>query len=397
MDGLIEVKLEKDLLSNELEYFFTFLCDRFEYAVELWIKELEKKFNKKFKPIWILSSKQNDLFKKENFIIINRLINKFPKENVDSKLVCQEEPEDLNKYFSESEFIKGLIEKLVRKQGRVFILPWTSSCLKAQNPQAIILGPGPDVAKKYDNKITQVELFNELGLLRNKVQIYNNFKELKKNVKFPSFISASYTSGGFENGVINSKDKLDEYYTRVREENKGGKFISARLIEDVKHSPNVNAIVFEEGKTEIICISDQILRGCKYLGNIYPSIIDKKSKKAIIETTKIVGNHLSKKGFKGVFGLDFIIDSRGNLYTIDLNPRRQGGYVCNILMALPKVSLIELELKLALNEKIKNIPSYEDFQVDYVWAHLKLKPYYDFMKIVKITNKNRVDTPFLEI
>ena len=81
MEYILEKKLKSEVLRDKYEYFFTFLNDRFEYAVELWIKELEKKFDKKFKPIWILSSKQNDLFKKDNFIVINKRLHEI-KQNL---------------------------------------------------------------------------------------------------------------------------------------------------------------------------------------------------------------------------------------------------------------------------------------------------------------------------
>lgn len=64
MENILEKKLDDNLFSDKFEYFFSFLADRFEYSVELWIKELEKKFGKRFKPIWVLSAKQNNLFEK---------------------------------------------------------------------------------------------------------------------------------------------------------------------------------------------------------------------------------------------------------------------------------------------------------------------------------------------
>ncbi len=63
MDSIIEKRLEKGVFSDENEYFITFLSDRFEYLNVLWAKALEKRFDKKFKPIFILSAKQNELFR----------------------------------------------------------------------------------------------------------------------------------------------------------------------------------------------------------------------------------------------------------------------------------------------------------------------------------------------
>jgi len=167
------------------------------------------------------------------------------------------------------------------------------------------------------------------------------------------------------------------------------------LITDIKLSPNVNAIICGENDTRIICISDQILRGNQYLGNIYPSKSDKQEKEIIIQTTKKIGNHLAKLGFRGLFGLDFIINSNGQIFTIDLNPRRQGGYLCNILMS-KKINIPEVELKLALREEI---PQFDitNFEVNFAWAHSKIKPYYSNTQLLNCFKIGEPSLPFSDI
>ncbi|MEW6408308.1 MAG: ATP-grasp domain-containing protein [Patescibacteria group bacterium] len=396
MEYILEKELKPEIFTDEYEYFFTFLNDRFEYAVEIWIKELEKKFNKKFKPIWILSSKQNDLFKKENFIVLNKKLQEIKQNLKKNNVVYLEDYEDTNKEFSESEFIQDLINKLIEKQERVFILGFTSSCLDIQNPKVKILGPSPKIATQFDDKIKHIKLFHFLDLPRNPTRIYQSIEDIKSNEKYPFYISASYTSGGHESGTIYSEGDLDIFYSKLRAINKKHPFLVADLITDIKLSPNVNAVVSDEKDTRIICITDQILRGNQYLGNIYPSKADDKEKQILIETTKKIGNHLAKQGFRGLFGLDFIIDSKGNVFVVDLNPRRQGGYLVNILMDLPKINIPELELKLALGEEIPNF-NYQDFQVDYAWVHSKIKPYYREMSILNEFKHSNVFIPFKEI
>jgi len=396
MEYIIEKELKPEIFTDEYEYFFTFLNDRFEYAVELWIKELEKKFNKKFKPIWILSSKQNNLFKKENFIVINKKLQEIKQNLKKNNVVYLEDYEDTNKEFSESEFIKDLIEKLIKKQERVFILGFTSSCLSIQNSKVKILGPSPKIATQFDDKIKHIKLFHFLDLPRNSTRIYQNLEEIKSNEKYPFYISASYTSGGHENGTIYSEEDLEVFYSRLRAINKKHSFLVADLITDIKLSPNVNAVVCGEDDTRIICITDQILRGNQYLGNIYPSKADDKEKQIIIETTKKVGNYLAKRGFRGLFGLDFIIDSKKNVFVVDLNPRRQGGYLVNILMALPKINIPEIELKLALSEKVQEF-GYQDFQGSFIWAHSKIKPYYLNTRILNDFQNGKPFEPFEKV
>lgn len=394
MKNIIEKQLKEEIFSDEYEYFFSSLTDRFEHATELWKKELEKKFNKKFKPIWIMSAKQNKLFmqNKENYIILNKKLKELKKDPSNKNVVYLQDSEDLNKELSESEFISDLIKKITEKQGRIFILGFTSSFLNIDNPKAIILGPNPDIATKFDNKAEHLKLFNELKVPRNKSKIYNSKEELKKETKYPFFISAPYSSGGHENKFIFHEKDLDKFFTNLREVNKKGPYIVSQLLTNIDSSPNVNAIITKEGKTKIICITDQILNKNEYIGNIYPSKISKESEKIIVRTTKTLGDHLSKEGFRGLFGLDFIVNSTGQVYTIDLNPRRQGGYLCNILMS-KKINIPELELRVVLGEEVPNFFE-ENFKTDFYWGHIKIK---EKGKINEIFRKGNINNPFENI
>ncbi len=393
MESIVEYNLkEEEIFSDKFEYLYMFLSDRFEYLNELWINVLEQKFNQKFKPIWILSAKQNKYFEKENFIVINKKLKQLKENLKNNSIIYLQDYEDLNKEFSESQFISRITNQLIEKQGRVFIISFTSSGFQIHNPNVIILGPKPEIAAKYDNKIEQIKLFEQLNVPRNKTRIYDSILEIKENEKYPFFISAAYTSGGHESKAIFTEEDLDHFYTHLREINKSNQFLVANLIQDIILSPNVNAIIIDENRTEIICISDQILRGNQYLGNIYPSKANEQSKKIIVETTKIIGKYLASEGFKGLFGLDFIIDSRNNTFVVDLNPRRQGGYLCNTLMS-KKVNIIELELKLALGERLPTF-DYNDFQLPFAWAHSKIKPYYKNMKIKDSYRWGNYNLPF---
>jgi len=395
MSEVIEYRLD-NTFDTAKEYFFSFLTGRFDLATNLWQEALEKRFNKKFEPIWIMSAKQNTplMREKNNFVILNTLIReKFKDLEKENHLSFQEEPDDLNTIFSNSSFIKELINNLSERQDRIFILSWTNSFFEISNKKVYFLGPDPEVSKFFDSKANQVNMFNDLDLPRNEQNIYDNFEEVCNNIHFPIFLSANYSSGGFENGPIRSIADLEKFKSSLRNKNKIGKFIVSKFIKDIKHSPNVNVIVSNGGEIEVVCITDQILRNSKYLGNMYPTKIGQKMKEKIINVSKKVGKYMFSKGFKGLFGLDFVIDSVDNLFIVDVNPRRQGGYLCNVLMN-SKINLIEIEFRIALGDKV-HLPKYEDFQVNFVWGHTKLKPYYDFIRIVKEETFGKPIDPFI--
>ncbi|HUD09578.1 MAG TPA: ATP-grasp domain-containing protein [Patescibacteria group bacterium] len=389
-------KLDPNLLTDDNFYYFSMLSDRFEPLNKRWAEGLEKRFHKKFKPIFVLPSKHNKLFEEENYIVLNQALEKLEKRLGRNNITWLIYPEDLNKQFSENKLVKDLIKKLVKKQDKVFVLSFTDVWLNIDNPNVVLLGPDPKIAAKFDNKLEHIKTFETLGFKTNPTEVYKNFEELRtKRKEYPFFLSPVYTSGGIESKVIYTPEDLENFYASLRLINKRGSFIGSHLLTDIILAPNINAIVTGKNLTTIICLSDQILRDNKYMGNFYPSKASEKYQKIMFDCATKVGNYLSRQGFKGLFGLDFLITKRGECYPTDLNPRRQGGYYCNVLMS-QKIDIIDLELRLALNEALPKI-KYKDFQVNYCWAHSKLLPYFHNMEIEKEFEVGKPTDPFNKI
>lgn len=390
-------KIGSKIETDKFFYFFSLLTDRFETLNSHWAELLEKRFGKKFKPIYVLPFKHNKLFEEDNYIVLNQRLFELQKQLNRTDIINLIYPEDLNKQFCENDFIKELIWKLIKKQGKVFILSFTNVWLDIHDPNVVLLGPNAKVAARFDEKIEHVKTFRKLNLHTNQTEIYSSFDELKaKRKEYPFFLSANFSSGGFESKVIYTTEELEAFYLTLRPINKNGSFIATRLIKNIALSPNTNAIITDKNQTTVICISDQIVRGDnKYMGNIYPSQATEQHKKEMADATIKVGNYLSNFGFRGLFGLDFIISKDGNCFPTDLNPRRQGGYYCNVMMS-KKVDIIDLELRLALGEKLPSF-NYNDFQADYCWAHSKLVPYFNNSEIRKELNDGKPSAPFVKI
>lgn len=394
---MIAKKISSEILTDDNHYFFSMLSDRFAPLNDIWAKNLEERFGYKFKPIFVLSFRHNKLFEDENYIVLNEKLELIRKSSRLAKNIMDLSiyQEDLNQQFSKSPEIKHLIEELIKKQNRVFVLPFTSVWLKPLNENVTILGPDPEISARYDAKTTHHQVFEKLGLPQVKTAIYKNIKELRTKQKtFPFFLSATYSSGGIESKAIFTPNDLESFYDNLRPVNRNNELIASAYIDDIILAPNVNAIVTGPNTTTVICVSDQILRSNAYLGNIYPSKVSKKYLKQIIDATEKVGGYLGSQGFRGLFGLDFLITKSGNCYPTDINPRRQGGYFCNVMAS--KRDVIDLELGLVLGEKLPAI-SYDDFQADYFWAHSKLSPYYANTKIMAEFCDGEPTHPFKKI
>jgi formate-dependent phosphoribosylglycinamide formyltransferase (GAR transformylase) len=204
--------------------------------------------------------------------------------------------------------------------------------------------------------------------------VYASYDEmLVKHTEYPFFLSATFSSAGSDSRIIQTSHELASFYENIRPHNKGSHFIAARLLTDIVNAPNVCAMVLNENKTLVVCLTDQILRGHQYLGNIYPSIVSDQHRSMILEMTTTVGNYLSTQGFRGLFGLDFLITSAGDCYPLDLNPRRQGSYHCNVMMS-KNVDLIDLEQTVVFDETLPAI-QHKQFEATYCWAHSKIMPH----------------------
>ncbi len=53
---------------------------------------------------------------------------------------------------------------------------------------------------------------------------------------------------------------------------------------------------------------------------VYPEKLKKEQRKKIFDYTKKVGNYIKKSGYKGIFGLDFVVDD-SDVNLIEINPR----------------------------------------------------------------------------
>lgn len=216
----MEYKLDKDFVDNRSQYFFCLLGLRFEVMAKLMALALEKRYKVKFKPIYILSASPNAFFADENYIVINKQADILEKRN-GHKVIYLQDYEDLNVEFVESKFVQEIANKLLQKQSEVFVFPFTTSFLESLGNEYKLIGPNSTVAKKYDDKVDQYELFEHLNLPRNKIKIFLSKDEVLRNPAtiLPFYISAEYTSGGSESGLIWSEKMLSEFFAGLREIN----------------------------------------------------------------------------------------------------------------------------------------------------------------------------------
>jgi hypothetical protein len=98
-------------------------------------------------------------------------------------------------------------------------------------------------------------------------------------------------------------------------------------------SVNINAIAMSEGVLvsypSVQLVGLQMLQSGPgmYCGNDYVATADISSSiiSSVVQQTAVIGRCIASLGFRGLFGLDFVIDlSSSKAYAVDLNPRWQG-------------------------------------------------------------------------
>lgn len=390
--------LDDDIFTNNIQYFFSLHGPRFDYMNVAMANSLSKKYGKEFRPIRIINAWPSKAYNSPNYIILNKRGYKLANE-LKKPVVFLPDYEDVNIEFTQNSFISQIAEELLKKQEMIFVYPFTTAFLELK-PSFKVLGPNNELAKSLDSKVNQLKLFKKLNLPHNKATIFENEKELLKHEDqiIPSYISATYTSGGNESGLIYSKEMLYEFLAKLRQINKKGSFVVSEIFENINLAPNVNTLVTSDGKVFILVLSDQILEGNRYLGNSYPSLVSETNKKEIYKITEKIGSYLASQGYTGLFGCDFLINKDGELVIVDLNPRHQGGYVCNGL-ALQQIgiNLTDIELQTLLGEDFELSQQQLDKKIKFSWSHSKIIPNEKGQIIQNEINQNSITEPFNSI
>lgn len=373
----MDYKFDDDIYTNDVQYFFSLHGPRFEYMNSAMAVSLSKKFGGEFRPIRILNAWPSKTYKAPNYIVLNNRGYKLAKK-LKKPVVFLPDYEDVNQEFAQSPFILKVASKLRKKQDTVFVYPFTTSFLDLPTTDFTVLGPNQVLAQSLDNKINQFRIFKRLGLPYNNARIFESKEDLLEHQHevVPCFISAAYTSGGNENGLIYSPEMLNAFLSKLRLINKMNPVIVSDIFENIELAPNVNAVVTSDSKVFVLVLSDQILHGNRYLGNIYPSEASENNKNEIYAISEKIGKYLAKQGYVGLFGCDFLINKNGKLVIVDINPRHQGGYVCNALALGAKgISLTDLELNVLFGREVNLSQSTLDESLDFAWSHCKVVPH----------------------
>lgn len=85
-------------------------------------------------------------------------------------------------------------------------------------------------------------------------------------------------------------------------------------------SPNVQYYVDDYGGW-LISISDQIIENGRHVGNVFVAPPDRAIRDRLLQMSEILAREAASMGYRGLLGIDFIIDRVGEIFPVEFNAR----------------------------------------------------------------------------
>ena len=187
--------------------------------------------------------------------------------------------------------------------------------------------------KYFDNKILFYKALNSLEVPRIPGEVIKlgkeKFESISSSLSVPFVIQFPYGSSGNSTFFIKNKNE----YIALQKKHPSSIVAVKKYIDG--YSLNVNGIIVsgEKGPFVRSSIPSGQLVGIpecssflsSFCGNDYSMTknINKKILKEVDLQTKKTGIWMAEKGFRGIFGMDFVIDHDQTVYPVEINPRFQ--------------------------------------------------------------------------
>lgn len=257
------------------------------------------------------------------YVLVNKDLKPLMTDDANNYGLLNVSSDEMNRQVSSSKFVGDLIEDILEHQPDVFVNLYKNSKDYGFDCDRVkVIAPRAKCVEYFDNKINQKKVVAALDLPVPRSFIANNFDELielyRENFDGDAFITCSHGSSGSgservcsEGNILSSsKIKPDDEYV-----------IADYL--DLKLSPSTFGIIAGDG-VYVAGIFDLIMDGPNYLGAISPTLATPEQKDEMIALTEDVGKYLGEYGYRGPYGIDFMIDNHGKVYFTEINPRVGG-------------------------------------------------------------------------
>ncbi len=326
-------------LEDDTDYFF-YIGELKNYGLNNFLKEsLSRIFNRKFSFIAIVP----DVFEQynyENLIVINPLT-KLYKCKYGYNVNCRISAREFMQSITDSREIRALIKRILRRQDHLYIYMYESMPEMGLDEidGVSVIGPDKYVSDRLNSKIYQYENLVDMVPIVD-FHICNGLNELKKITdtlwlkwKNGIFVTSEYSAAGVNSIVAKSPRDISAKFT----DTKGPYLISGFIPHE--YDPTVLAVVANEEDVYIAGVADQRIEdGTRFTGSMFPSVLDSETIEKLKEYTVKVGEWLATKGYRGIFGCDYLVTKDKDIRFLEINARKQGTtleFCCTLEQSLP--------------------------------------------------------------
>lgn len=251
----------------------------------------------------------------------------------------------------------------------IFFKPSAKIKLICRQKNWQMISNDPKLAAFFENKISFYKWAssNKLPVISSKII---NFNELSFNAKrFPFIIQLERGWAGKSSFLIKSEADLKKLSGLGKR-----KIKISPLIEGETYTTNgcvstSGQVLVSRPATQINGIKPLCQNPLSTTGRQWPAAIGKKETRVINSISKKLGRLMYKKGYRGFFGVDFLIDKRGETYVLECNPRLTASFVfyTQLEEKLTKETLLWHHLSSFLNPKtesrVKNQPFFSGSEI----------------------------------
>ncbi|MCG6919256.1 MAG: ATP-grasp domain-containing protein [Deltaproteobacteria bacterium] len=281
---------------------------------------------------------------------------------------------------SASLFAQELLEGILREQDFVYIHMFESrpEMTLADGEKIRLLGPDSTLAHGFNNKINQFKMACDLSIpvpegfscscLEEALEVAERFFRSGEE----AFISEPYSAAGSNSAFVCNGEEILKSFSLAEQP-----YLVTRRIRHT-HDPTVLAVVANGDDVYVASVADQIMEQNRFRGSIFPTALEKDVVEQIKEYTRMVGRYMGAKGYRGMFGCDFLVDEDGKPYFIEVNARKQGTTLETALTMLCRhpghPSLLEIEFSAITQGRLPDgITEMDSTESDLCWGTYNVK------------------------
>jgi hypothetical protein len=289
---------------------------------------------------------------------------------------------------SASFLAQELLENILREQDFVYIHLFESrpEMTLADGGRIKLLGPDPTLAYEFNNKINQFKMACDL-----RIPVPEGFscscleEALEAAERFfrsgeEAFISEPYSAAGSNSAfVCNTEEILQRFFLAEQP------YLVTRRIQHT-YDPTVLAVVANSEEVYVASVADQRMEQNGFRGSTFPTVLQEDVVERMKDYTRIVGRYMGARGYRGMFGCDFLVDEDGKPYFLEVNARKQGTTLESTLTMLYRLpghpNLLEIEFSAITQGRFPyGLTEMDSTESDLFWGTYNVKSEQDIVVI----------------